>query len=257
MEKISINIIQSSSKGNSIVLFDGKTNLILDFGIEHRVWQNSKIWLKMNNDNISGILLSHYHADHTKTIKYIKNIEKLSFYSSQQTFNYIKNNFNTLIDNKFILNNSINKWVKIGISNWKIKPIWTIHNAEGSLSFIIKNKKTKIVYITDTKFFIDKHFKNCTAYIIESPYGLEYDSNNKVKLAVNLYNETWHLKLTETEQLFYEYVTKKTKLFIFSHLNPTINDFTIIDNLTSKLSSKKTKVHYIQPNLLNKQKYYI
>ena len=35
------------------------------------------------------------------------------------------------------------------------------------------------------------------------------------------------------------------------------SDFTIIDNLTSKLSSKKTKVHYIQPNLLNKQKYYI
>ena len=256
MEKksININVVQSSSKGNCIILDDNNTYLVLDFGVENSIWNNALKHLNISNKKIAGILLTHYHIDHIRTIE--KNNKNLNFYSSKATFDYIDNKYK-IEYNKNILNNSINKWIKINNSNWKIKPFYTCHNAIESLCFLIKNKNKQLVYITDTKYFFNKKFKNKDAYIIESPFEVEYDVNNKIKNIVNSSSELNHLKLSETEKLLNLYKAKKTKLFIFSHLNPCIKDFSVIDSLSNKYTNKKLIVSYIKPNEIIKYRFHI
>lgn len=255
MEKISINIVQSSSKGNCIILYDGKTYLILDFGVNDLIWNNSLSSLNIDVKNISGILITHYHIDHIKTIEK-STTDNMLFFLSEKTYEFILNKYNKKINAK-ILNSYIGKYVKVNNSNWNIKPYWTIHNAEESLCFVIKNKKKEIVYLTDTKFFINKKLKNKTAYIMESPFGLEYDLKNKNKIFINLEKEQNHLKLHETERLLNIYSGKKTKLFLFSHLNPSVSDFSIIENIIKKYSTSKMDVKYLKPNEILKRKFEI
>ncbi len=255
MERLLINIIASSSKGNCIALNDNNTFLLLDFGVDDLIWKNAKSNLNITTDKIAGILLTHYHIDHIKTI--IKNdISNLKFFTAKTTADFILNKYNKKI-NYLDLIPSLNKWIKIPNSNWKIKAIRTNHDAKDSLAFIIKNKKQEIVYITDTKYFVNKQFKHKNIYIIEAPFGLEFDVNNKVKISNHLNKEHNHLKLAEAEQLLKIYCGRKTKLFIFSHLNPNTKDFSIIENICQQYTNKKLKVSYIAPNDILKQNYSI
>lgn len=251
MENLYINIIQSSSKGNCILLDDSNTTLILDFGVDCSTWNNAKQTFNINNKNIVGILLTHSHIDHIKTIEH-NDALNFKYYTSEYTNLFIKDKYQKEI-NCTILNKSINKWIKIENSNWKIKPFFTIHNAPESLCFLIKNKKNEIVYITDTKYFFNKKFKNKNIYIIETPFGLEYNLDNKIKLS-KIDSDRNHLNLQEAEILFNQYKGKKTKYIIFSHLNPEVKDFSIIDKVTDSYNSKGLNAFYIKPNELNKMK---
>lgn len=252
MANLYINVIQSSSKGNCIVLNDSKTNLILDFGVDISTWNRATHKFNILNSTIAGVLLTHSHIDHIQTIRDFKNAISLKYYCSEFTKSFINKKYNKEI-NCITLNNSINKWIKIENSNWKIKTFYTIHNCPESLCFLIKNNKTQIVYITDTKYFVNKNLKNKDVYIIESPFGIEYDIDNKIKIS-KIDSDKNHLNLEEAEKLFNTYKGRKTKYLIFSHLNPNIEDFSIIEKTVSYYKQKCINAFYIKPNELNKTK---
>lgn len=102
MAKIYIRSIQSSSKNNSIVLYDGFTNLFLDFGAEHTNINNYFLKYNQSFNSVAGVLITHYHIDHTRSISK-KDFNSFKFYLSSQTLDYLKNNYEINLNNFYLV----------------------------------------------------------------------------------------------------------------------------------------------------------
>lgn len=255
METLSVSVIESSSNGNSIILYDGQTYLFLDYGSSSSNIKTAYEIHGIDLKQIAGILISHYHIDHIRSIG--KQYIPLNVFLTNETYLFLrKKGYDNYKPN--IVNNYIGRWVKINGTNWRFKPFFTIHNAKESICFIIKNKRKTLLYLTDTKYFYNKRFKNLNGYIIEAPFGHEYDVNNKQKIKINLEKEQNHLKLHESVDLFEKYVGKKTKLFVFSHINPKVQNFELIENIcNNKKRNNKLVVDYIKPKQINKRVFHL
>ncbi len=251
MEKMLINVIESSSTGNFIILFDGKTYLFLDFGSNPKIIKNALINENIDKNKIAGCLITHSHIDHIQAINDSVS-DGINFFSSYGTIESIKCKFEK--ENKYTIINS-KKWLKIKDTDWKFKSYKTIHNCTDSVCFVIKNKNIKILYLTDTKFFINKKFKNLSGYIIESNYGSEYINDLNKKRVHLLNDDRNHLNLFETEKLFQTYYGRKTKFMIFSHISSNISDFSLIEDVSKKISEKyKITCKWINPKKINQLK---
>jgi len=258
MAQILVNPIQSCSKGNCIALFDQESYLLLDFGINKKFFE---LFLQKENvsyKQIKGVLLTHSHNDHVQTIDnfYAKNF---LFYGTVETKNIIEKQYlktKSFNDFKIILEN--NKWTQVPNSNWKFKTFKTIHNCEGSICYLIKNNKKTLLYLTDTQFFNNKKFKGLTAYIIESNYGTSL-LNNKSLESKHLNHTKNHLNISETEKLFYLNKTRKTKLFLFSHLCSINHKDEIISEVVKEMNNQKNnkvEINFIPANKILTKKYY-
>lgn len=256
---IQIHIIESNSKANCIALYDNHSYLFLDFGSSNTNINNYCLKHNINSNQIACCLVTHNHIDHISSIG-LKCSNNINFYSSKYTNDFIKNNQLNKIGYEYKVNliniNKINKWIKIKNTNWKFKAFKTIHNAIDSLGFLIKNKNTKILYLTDTIYFENKLFKNNHCYIVESNYATEYISNNKAKENKHNNENKNHMSLFETETFLKKYKSNKMKLFLFSHLsiNGDKQKQLIVDTINCYQNNKYI-VDYINPFVVNKQEF--
>ena len=254
MEKISIRKIQSSSVNNSIVLFDGETHLFLDFGAEI---DKINLYLQKyncNSKNIASILISHYHTDHIKALGQNPIFLNTQVITSKITANYLFNKYkkiNNINSNFLIVNENEKKWIKIKNTNWYLKTFETIHDAKGSIAFLIKNKKLKkkIIYMTDTEYLEHKYLKNCDIYILESNYGASYLTTKSEKNK-HIYKKINHMNIHESTKLLEKYISKRTKLFIFSHISRNgKEDKELIDDVITiyRIKYPNIEIDYLNP----------
>lgn len=255
MAKIFINVIESSSKGNCIVLFDGKTNLILDFGTDSKNIERFFVINKIESHNIACCLITHAHHDHICSIGK-KVSENILFYCTKETKEHLKNkciNKNILTNIK-VVDDSCRKWVKVPKTNWKFKTIPTLHNISGSVCFVIKNKNKKLLYLTDTEFFENKLFKKMNCYIVESNYGTS-KLETKAESNKHIENKQNHMSIDDAEKFLNTYYSKKTNLFIFSHISINgCKEKEYIENLIRILNSQNINAKYINPYQIMKFK---
>ncbi|WPL38904.1 MBL fold metallo-hydrolase [Malacoplasma iowae] len=246
MVKIFIKVIESSSHGNCIALYDGTSYLILDFGTNYKNIEKFLHANNINNKNISCCLITHVHNDHVCAMKE-KISENILYYSTYETKEHLK----LKIDNKNVLDNiklinDYNKWIKVPNSNWKFKAFKTIHNISGSVGYIVKNKNKKLLYFTDSEYFENRLFKKMDCYIVESNYGTS-KLNTKAENKKHFNNEN-HMSIDDAEKFLKKYYSKKTKLFIFSHISKSgLKEKTYIKDLVAILQQKGINAKYIDP----------
>ncbi|MGL4768838.1 MAG: MBL fold metallo-hydrolase [Mycoplasmoidaceae bacterium] len=250
MAKILINVIQTSSEGNCIILNDNITNLILDFGASKKLINDNFLQNNINKNNIAGILLTHSHIDHSRSI-FEDITSSINIYAPNLIWAdlFYNNNIKSFNFNK--INIKIDNWIKIPNSNWKFKSIKTIHNAVGSVCYIIKNKSIKILYLTDSEYFEKKIFKGMTCYLIECNYG-SYGTTNQHVMNKHYKNIKNHMNSDNIENFYKKYRTHKTKSFIIIHLSQNNkNNFEVLDSIKKKYENRITKIKYIKPTEIN------
>lgn len=246
MEKIYIRAIESSSFGNTIVLYDGFTHLFLDFGTQPKNIETYFTKYNVKHNEVAGALITHAHTDHIRSIG--KSISKdIDFYASKQTIDFIKStndvNQTNLIEVPLISKH----YLKIKNSNWSFKTFKTQHNILGSIGFVIKNKNKKILYLTDTEPIRNKLFKKLDAYIVESNYGTSTLSS-KAQTDKHIDCKINHMNIHDTEAFLREYYSKKTKIFIFSHLSKNgLKNKELADELMTVFKNENKNVYYINP----------
>ena len=59
----------SSSKGNSYLLSDGDSNILIDCGVTTKRLKEALLAQEVEPSLLSGILLTHEHSDHIKGLK--------------------------------------------------------------------------------------------------------------------------------------------------------------------------------------------
>lgn len=156
---MTVKTIASGSSGNCYYISDGLTNLLIECGITFKKIQQG-VGFKMSE--ISGVLISHEHADHCKAMKDCLRAG-ITCYTSEGTVGARER---LLVTNR-IKTISAHKQFKIG--TWTILPFDIVHDCVEPLGFLLVSGKYKVLYASDTAY-IKYKFKGLTHILIESNY---------------------------------------------------------------------------------------
>ncbi|MCX8057842.1 MAG: MBL fold metallo-hydrolase [Spirochaetes bacterium] len=164
-ENLKINILNSGSNGNSIIIENCSYNIIIDIGISKRNFLNISKKLKINLNKRNFLFITHFHDDHVKGLPYlIEDIKPIIFISDKNNFlinieNFIKTNKSNKCAEKLLQFTKKNyifvfefnkKNLLKNINNFYFIPIQTYHDDNKSSCFFFNIEGVNIFYLTDT-----------------------------------------------------------------------------------------------------------
>jgi len=161
-----ITTLASSSKGNAYIVTDGAFPLLIEAGIP---WKQIRQKLNFQTSSIAGCLISHSHADHSKSWQGVAKAG-IDIYTSQGTIDALGMTGHRI--------KPIEPLCQFQIGNWKILPFPTEHDCEGSMGFLLANQVgEKLLFITDS-FYSKYCFSGITHLMIETNHSYEILTQN-------------------------------------------------------------------------------
>lgn len=163
---IKVKTLASGSSGNAYLIDDGHTQLLLECGIR---FKDIQIAMDFKTSNLSGVLISHEHKDHTKGLKDVLRAG-IDCYMSQGTAEAegIEHHRIKTVENK--------QQFKIG--TWTILPFDVEHDVAEPFGYLIMNEQgEKLLFATDT-YYVKYRFKGLTHVMIESNYSIDILDEN-------------------------------------------------------------------------------
>lgn len=138
----------SGSSGNSYLVKTDDTNLLIDVGIAGKRIIEGLSMCQVPLEKINGILLTHEHGDHVKSLRMMsKKAENSLIYTSEGTkyaiskkLPHLEEKFSTK-DGSFV------------VGDIEVKPIALSHDAEEPIGFSMSSEGRKVTIITDTGMF--------------------------------------------------------------------------------------------------------
>lgn len=163
----------SGSSGNCYYLKYGKEGLLIDAGVSIR---NLK---KYFNDyglplcNISGILVSHSHTDHVKSVGAIALAHNIPVYTTKETFEGMDRNYLMTKKVPLRLQNKVVHNQMFHIGPFQIISFPVPHDSNDNNGFLIKWNNESLCFVTDMGSItsaIINHVKLANHLIIEANY---------------------------------------------------------------------------------------
>ena len=208
-----IIVIESGSKGNATLIYDEGCLLLIDMGITLTSLKNGLATIDKSLLDIDALLLTHNHTDHTKGVRYL---DPLPIYCTKGTY-----------EASNVIN--ITPYEKFVVDHFVITPVSASHDAKDTVGYIIKNKKEKLVYLTDTGMIPERtlsKMKNADYYIIESNHNIKklHQTNRPASLKLRILSDEGHLSNEASAIYMSEVVGDKTKEIILAHLSEEANE---------------------------------
>lgn len=152
--------LASSSAGNCALVSDGESQVLLDCGLP---WKKIREALSFRTSQLSGILCSHAHADHSRGAKEAARAG-ITIYSGPETLAAI----GAADYRSHALNGSV---VRIGTFNVRAFPV---RHDEPCLGFLLASQAEdggKLLFLTDTPL-VPAQFKGLTHIAIECNHSI-------------------------------------------------------------------------------------
>lgn len=160
-----IKSIASSSKGNCYIVDDGRTKILIECGISYKEIQKA---LNFGISSIDGVLVSHPHKDHCRSVKdMIK--AGIDVYLSEVAIEEIGISGHRI--------NAIYSKKQFSIGTFIVLPFELQHDVF-NLGFLMANSAgEKLLYATDT-YYIRYRFQGLTHIAVECNYSLDILKRN-------------------------------------------------------------------------------
>ena len=216
-----IKILASGSKGNCTLVVCDNTKFLIDVGISEAQIRNSLQSINIDINELSGILISHIHADHIKGLSQMIKRHKLKVYAAPQLL-YDLINIVTM-DNIIVVDK------QFYIDEVMIELLETSHDVT-SYGFVIDYKDSSMVYITDTGYINKKYYNvtsNKSIYIIESNHDEKMLMNGPYPyhLKQRVIGDKGHLSNRYTGKYLTKVIGNRTKFICLAHISENNNTY--------------------------------
>lgn len=204
---MTLKVISSGSSGNAYILDSGKEQLLLECGVK---WSNIVKALGYTISNAVGVLVSHRHLDHAKSISNALTY-RIPVYSCKDVCER----------HKGVILIEPNKKYKIG--DFVVQPIPVSHDVE-CYSYLIEHPDCgRILFCTDLSDF-PHTVKNIQHFLIESNFSedilLDRACNNE---AIRSHSQN-HLSIDSTIDILRRNVCGTTNTITLLHLSVENSD---------------------------------
>lgn len=224
-----VKILASGSKGNSTLIRTDKINILIDMGINYQYLCSELEKINMIPKEIDAILITHTHSDHIKGLASLVKKTNLKV--------YILPEMQPEIINKVPTTNIYYYEEPMYLEDLKINFIRISHDVEG-VGFIIEDKTSSLVYITDTGYINEKYFpmmEDKNLYILESNHDEEMVMEGPYPyiLKQRVLSDHGHLSNNTAAEYLSKIVGKDTRRIILAHISE--------NNNTEELALETTK----------------
>ena len=160
-----IKSIASSSKGNCYIVDDGRTKILIECGIAYKEIQKA---LNFGISSIEGVLVSHPHKDHCRSVKDLIKAG-VDVYLSEAAITELGASGHRV--------NEISPKKQFQLGTFTVLPFELNHDVF-NLGFLLANQAgDKLLYATDT-YFIRYRFQGLTHIMIETNYSMDILKRN-------------------------------------------------------------------------------
>lgn len=216
--------LSSGSKGNATLIVCGLTKILIDAGTTRKYLKESLSLYNYQLEDIDIILVTHFHTDHTKALKYF---DTTKIYSNAMEHNQL------LLNEDNIFNDLI------------IHPFELSHD-EACLAYQIKYNNEIYTHISDTGYLK----KNYLKYIKESNYlYLEFNhdiellrtSNRPPYLIRRILSDEGHLNNQDAALFLCKGCTSNLKQLLVAHISDEANDVKVIEETIKSVFNDYSK----------------
>ncbi len=213
----------SGSSGNSYYLGNDDYGILIDAGIGPR---NTKKRLKEHGVDITkiyGVLITHDHYDHIKSVAQLGNRENIPIYSTRKVHRGIA--ANPMVKQSI---NGASKYIEkmepFSIRDFRITAFDVPHDSRDSVGYFIEFGMHKLMVATDVgePTHLIRHFlREANHIVLESNYDEEMlrRGNYPLHLKERITNGTGHLSNMQAAELLVEAYSDRMKNIWLCHLS--------------------------------------
>lgn len=230
-----VNLLQTSSKGNSCLIKLGNKNIIIDVGISNKKFNELLESHNVSIDDIDAILVTHSHIDHTYGLEVLKKRHNIDVYMTHECALDLNPSYKyNIIDGIF------------NIDDILIEPFILSHDAY-TVGYKITYDNKTLVYATDTGYVnndLIESISNKDVYVIESNYDVEMILHSKrhPDNVRRVLSDRGHLSNYDCSYLLSNYlIGDNTKAVILAHLSNDHNTEDIAINTLKEALKEKNK----------------
>ena len=220
--------LYSGSSGNMYLIKSPTSTILVDIGVSFKSLKNCLDNLNMDITDISALLITHEHSDHTKGITTFINKSNIPIYTTIGTKNYILNKFESKIKNSPNIN-IVKPETSFNIGDIIITPFKTSHDAVDPVGYTLKNENSTLTIATDLGCVSDNvynHLLNSNLSVIESNYdrNLLLMGDYTYPLKCRIQSDIGHLSNDDTSNLILDLAKQGKRDFILGHISENNNE---------------------------------
>ncbi len=225
MSELQLCPLRSSSKGNSTIIYDDTTKILVDCGISGKVLAESLALNQIAPEEINAILVTHEHSDHIKGVGVISRKYNIPVYANEATWQAMAHQLGKISDDNIRIFETGNSF---SINEIRVHTFHTPHDAAESVGYVFENKECRVAVATDMGFVTDEvlnAIQGCNSALIEANYDpnmLEigtypYELKRRIK------SNTGHLCNNDSGALAQILAENGTREIILGHLSEENN----------------------------------
>jgi len=245
---LEVTVLGSSSKGNSTLVHSSGDALLLDAGLPIRYILDNLHELDVSPSSVRGILVSHEHRDHIRSVAKLSSRYSIPVYISETTYNLAAE----LLEGSFEIIH-IEPLESFSIGEFLITPFPVPHDAAETLGFKIEIGKRSLAwatYIGQLTPLVREHMHGCKAIVIESNYDREMLMNGPYPpfLKQRIISQMGHFSNQDCLNALKNIITDETEYVVLAHLSEENNDpYLALKTMNEGLGRKKVNICVAYP----------
>ncbi len=232
--------LASSSKGNSTIIFNDHCAVLIDMGISLRELEQKLKFLELSPADISAVLITHEHSDHTKGLTSLTKKYHTPILCHRNAVNAISKKLGNQKDHlKFFTD------MPFKVGPFTVQAFYLSHDCDCCVGYNLYENDIKISYATDLGEMNDEilsHLFNSRLVILEANHDETLLLNNpkySYPLKTRILSREGHLSNITTAKTIAHLATNNVRQVVLAHLSeenntPILCFNTVSDYLASK-----------------------
>jgi phosphoribosyl 1,2-cyclic phosphodiesterase len=220
--KLSVCVLGSGSRGNSVYVSDGETSILVDAGFSAREIDRRMRSRGFDPARLDAILITHEHTDHVRGVERLVRRHHLPVYLSAGTHQGAASLQSLPEVHPFVCGSELR------VKTLTVRPFSISHDARDPAGFTIGANGSRIGIATDLGLvtaLVREHLHGCRLLILEANHDPDMlmDGPYPWFLKQRIRGRTGHLSNSESGQLLAEIAHPGLEQVILAHLSATNN----------------------------------
>lgn len=181
---VSLTILGSGSSGNCAYLESGETRILIDAGFSLRQIRLRLASIGRTPENLTGILITHEHADHVQGLPSLSEKLGLPVYCNRPTRDAIEYQLKTKLNARLFTTGTGFDLGNLGIESFSIP-----HDAQEPVGYLLRTNAGNIGFVTDLG-----HATRLVLERVRTVNVLVLESNHDIKMLQDCPHRPWSLK---------------------------------------------------------------
>jgi phosphoribosyl 1,2-cyclic phosphodiesterase len=217
-----ICLLASGSKGNSLLVCDGRTRLLIDAGLSARELGRRLALVDVSPDDLNAILVTHEHIDHVRGLGLLSRRYNLPVYLNHEIAPILADSQRPVKVVEFAAG------VAMPIGSLEVKAFSVTHDAQATVGFAIHSGRHKVGVATDLGVatrLVAEELQGCRTLVLESNHDEEMlrDGPYPWPLKQRIRSNHGHLSNRDSAGLLETLCWEGLENVLLAHLSETNN----------------------------------